>query len=240
MSLADARILWQMLRGEPRTGSHAERLAGFYAPQAEHYDRFRERMLHGRRELIEALATAPGETLVELGAGTGRNLEFLGDRLAHLDQVYLVDLCAPLLARARARFRDNPRVHAVEADATQWRAPAPVDLVLCAYSLTMIPDWFAAIDNAHAMLAPGGRIGVVDFYVSRAHPAPGRVRHRGVTRAAWPLWFGHDGVHPSADHLPYLERRFEPVHVSEHSGSLAWLPGVRVPHYRFIGRKRPG
>ncbi len=237
MSFADARILWRMLRGQPEAATHAARLTAFYAPQAGHYDRFRERMLHGRSELVGALAPADGEALVELGAGTGRNLAFLGQRLAGLRQAWLVDLCPPLLEHARRRFAEQSQVVTVEADATLWQPPEPVDIVLCAYSLTMIPDWFAAIDNAYAMLRPGGRIGVVDFHVSRAHPAPGHVRHGRLARAVWPLWFGHDGVHPSADHLPYLERRFEPLHLSEHSGRLAWLPGVRVPYYQFIGGK---
>ena len=163
----------------------------------------------------------------------------LGARSGLPGEAWLVDLCPPLLAVARQRFSGRPNVHLVEADATTWRAPGPVDAVLCAYSLTMIPDWFAAIDNAYAMLAPGGRIGVVDFHVSRACPAPGRQRHGWMTRAFWPLWFGHDGVHPDPDHLPYLERRFETVECSEHRASLPWLPGLRVPYYRFIGRK-PG
>ena len=58
----------------------------------------------------------------------------------------------------------------------------------------MIPDWFAVIDNAWEMLAPQGFLGVVDFYVSRKHPAKSMIRHGWWTRAFWPLWFGHDGV----------------------------------------------
>jgi S-adenosylmethionine-diacylgycerolhomoserine-N-methlytransferase len=237
MGAGDLRVLWQLLRGEPDAPTHAERLSGFYGPQASHYDRVRERMLHGRAELLAALAPQPGERLVELGAGTGRNLEYLGAQIDALEQVWLVDLCPPLLARARERFATRARVHTVEADATAWQPPQPVDIVLCAYSLTMIPDWFAAIDNAYEMLAPGGRIGVVDFHVARAHPAVGRTRHGVFTRTFWPLWFGHDGVRPNADHLPYLERRFATEQVSEHRAALPWLPGLRVPYYRYVGRK---
>ena len=48
MSLArDTGVLWALLRGQPNAGSHAERLNGFYGPQAERYDHFRERLLHG-------------------------------------------------------------------------------------------------------------------------------------------------------------------------------------------------
>ncbi|WP_197711004.1 hypothetical protein [Chromatium okenii] len=50
--------------------------------------------------------------------------------------------------------------------------------------------------NALALLKPGGKLGVVDFYVSEAQPAAGLVAPRAaLTRWWWPRWFGHDGVH---------------------------------------------
>ncbi|MGB5833438.1 MAG: class I SAM-dependent methyltransferase [Thiohalocapsa sp.] len=67
------------------------------------YDASRERLLHGRSELIERLDTPAGAQVVELGAGTGRNLLFFGDRLGRFGQVELVDLCRPLLDQARRR-----------------------------------------------------------------------------------------------------------------------------------------
>ncbi len=63
--IADSRVLWQMLRGQSRVGTAAERLQAFYAPQATRYDEFRARLLHGRAELIERLATPTGGVVVE-------------------------------------------------------------------------------------------------------------------------------------------------------------------------------
>ena len=64
MLLQDSRVLLHLLRGQQAMGDHAERLERFYAPQAAHYDRFRERLLHGRRELIERLDPQPGQSVV--------------------------------------------------------------------------------------------------------------------------------------------------------------------------------
>ncbi len=239
MGAADAKILWHLLRGQPRTGDHASRLAAFYGPQAADYDRFRERLLQGRRELIELMNVPAGTSVVELGCGTGRNVEFFGDRLAALGRVELVDLCAPLLEQARARAANRPNVHIVAGDATSHAPAAPVDAVYFSYSLSMIPDWFEAIDNALRMLRPGGMVGVVDFHVSRRDPAAGRVRHGAATRAFWRTWFERDGVFPSPDHLPYLSRRFATQVVLERSAAVPYLPGLQVPWYLFIGRK-PG
>lgn len=236
---SDLPILWRMLRGQPEAADHQGRLDGFYRPQAERYDAFREKLLHGRRELFTILDLPEGGVLVELGGGTGRNLEFLGERLGRLWRVYLVDLCPALLERAEQRCRERgwSNVVPVLADACSWRPPMPVDAVACSYSLSMIPDWFAAVDNAAAMLRPGGVFGAVDFYVARRHPPAGLTRHSFFTRTFWPAWFGHDGVHPDADHLPYLLKRFARERLDEQRGSVPWLPAVRVPWYLFLGRQ---
>ncbi len=80
----DLAVLRQLLRGIPRGGSHAQNLQGFYAAQAPDYDRFRERLLRGRAELMARLVSdlPPSARIVELGAGTGRNVDFFGAALA--------------------------------------------------------------------------------------------------------------------------------------------------------------
>lgn len=101
----------------------------------------------------------------------------------------------------------------------------------------MIPDWFAALANAEAILKPGGTIGVADFYVSRKHPAEGLARHPWLTRAFWPLWFSADHVFVSPDHLPFLRHRFQMIALREARAKVPYLPLARVPYYVFIGRK---
>lgn len=235
----DAAILRALLRGQPKGVSHAERLNRFYGPQAARYDSFRERLLQGRGELLDTLATlAPARArLLEMGAGTGRNLAFLGKRISQFEHIELVDLCAPLLGEARKRWANTPGVTVTEADATCYRPTEPLDAVYFSYALSMIPNWFSAMDNALAMLKPGGLLGVADFYVSRRHPAPGLIRHGGLTRLFWPAWFAHDGVHPSPDHLPYLQSRLETVLLEERRAKVPYLPIARVPYYVFVGRK---
>jgi S-adenosylmethionine-diacylgycerolhomoserine-N-methlytransferase len=237
MAIADARTLWRMLRGQPAAAALRDRLEGFYAPQAERYDDFRERLLHGRRELIARLPVGAGMTVIEMGGGTGRNLDFFGGRLRALARYEIVELSPSMASRARQRAALHSNVTVVEADAATYRPARPADCVLFSYSLTMIPDWFRAVDNACAMLRPGGLIGVVDFHVSRRYPAPGRARHGAGTRLLWPLWFAHDGVYLSPDHLPYLQSRFDTLCCEEQRGAVPYLSGVRVPWYLFVGRK---
>ena len=239
MSFAsDARILLQLVRGLSRGRAHADALDGFYGPQAERYDAFRERLLQGRERLTSLLPCPPRGRLVELGGGTGRNLEYFGQRLATLERVELVDLCEPLLGIAATRAARLANVHVVRADACTYRPAAPVDCVFLSYALTMIPDWRAAVDNAVQMLKPGGTLGVVDFYVSGTRPAPGFVRHGWATRTLWPAWFAHDGVRLSAEHLPYLCDRLHVTALEERRAALPYVPWVTVPYYVLVGRRR--
>lgn len=232
----DWRVLWQLLRGLHGSDDHAARLERFYGPQADAYDAFRARLLHGRRELVERLAPTPGSHLVELGAGTGHNVALLGHR-RRLVRISLVDLCPSLAAVARARVDDLAGASVHVADATRWQPDAAADCVLLSYALTMMPDWGAVLDNAWSMLRDGGSIAVVDFFVSSAQPAPGRARHGWLTRHGWTRWFAHDGVHLNPAHLERLHTRFEARYFSERLAPLPYLPGLRVPYYLFIGRK---
>lgn len=237
---SEMRVLYHIALKPIRGKDHAARLESFYAGQAEGYDAFRRRLLKGREDLWAAIDVPDGGVWVDLGGGTGANLENFGPPIGKLAKVYVVDLSPSLLEVARKRIDRNgwTNVEPVEADATAWRPPSGApDVVTFSYSLTMIPDWFAAIENARAMLKPGGRIGVVDFYVSRKHPDEGRVRHSWLTRTFWPTWFNLDNVFPSPDHVPFLHRRFEPVHFTENRAKQPYIPLLRVPYYTFVGRK---
>jgi len=237
--LGDSRVLWQMLRGQSRVGSAAERLQAFYAPQASRYDDFRARLLHGRSDLVDRLAPPQNGTVVELGGGTGSNIDRFGSRMQELQRYTLVDLCPALLEQARPRARRYRNVELVEGDVTRFRPAEPVDCVFFSYALTMIDDWRAALANAMSMLKPGGTLGIVDFYVSRSSPRPGFVRHAAWQRWLWRRWFAHDGVRLSPDHLEALVDAM-PHHVLfEKQGALPYVPGLSVPYYLFIGQKGP-
>lgn len=237
--MADLKVLYHLVAKPVRGTSHAERMESFYGGQAGEYDRFRERLLQGRQEMYASIQPPDGSTWIDLGGGTGSNLEYLADRMDRLQQATVVDLSASLLSVASRRFQQRgwSNVTVAHADATTYCPERPADVVTFSYSLTMIPDWFAALQNAWRILKPGGTIGIVDFYVSRKHPPEGLARHRWATRHFWPFWFSHDNVFPNADHVPFVRRMFETVQLDERRAKIPYLPFVRAPFYIFVGRK---
>lgn len=237
---SDLKVLWHLLAGRIRGNTHKERLESFYKGQADAYDSFRARLLHGRQEMIAGLDISAESVWIDFGAGTGENAEHFGANLQRIKKGYLVDLSPSLLEVARQRVdqRKWTQIEPTEADATLFTPPErQVDVITFSYSLTMIPNWFAAIDNACRLLKPGGLIGVVDFYVAQKHPAENMKQHSWFTRTFWPVWFANDNVYPCKDHLPCLQNKFETIRFEEHYGKIPYMPIIRAPYYLFWGRK---
>lgn len=240
--LSDLKVLYHLTLSPIRGKTHQQRLESFYAGQADQYDSFRKRLLKGREEMYAAVPAPQGAVWLDMGGGTGSNLEYLKDRMDQLGKVYVVDLSTSLLKMAQQRIDDAgwKNVEPVEADATSWQPPeGQVDVMTFSYSLTMIPDWFAAIDHAYQLLKPGGILGVVDFYVSRKYPQEEHLRHPWFTRNFWPTWFSNDNVFPNPDHIPYLGRKFEIQEFHERRASVPYIPFLRTPYYYLIAKK-PG
>ena len=236
---ADLKMLYHLAFAKVAGKTHQARLEAFYAAQAEGYDSFRKRLLHGREEMMRSLDLPAGGRLLDMGGGTGSNLEQLGDRLPILDRATVVDLCGPLLETAKKRIAEKgwKNVDTALADVTTY-APdyGQADAITFSYSLTMIPDWVRALEQAWALLKPGGVIGIVDFYVARKWPADGMAKHTAFQRAFWPWWFGMDNVYPSPDHIPWLQSRFQQEKLAEGLGKVPYMP-FRAPYYVFVGRK---
>lgn len=237
--VTDLRVLYHLVLKPVRGTTHAERLESFYSQQAGDYDAFRKKLLPGREELLHLIPFEDGQSWVDLGGGTGANLEFIPQTVERLREVSIVDLSPSLLQQAEQRIRHRhwSHVETVRADATRFEPFDQVDVVTCSYSLTMIPDWFAAVDQAWRMLKPGGVFAAVDFYVSRKHVEGLSHRHNWFTRTFWPGWFANDNVFLSPDHVPYLQRRFDTIALRERVARLPYLPFSRVPYYLFIGQK---
>ncbi|CAF3038120.1 unnamed protein product, partial [Rotaria sp. Silwood2] len=228
----EIQTIYHIILSPIRGITHKERLESFYAGQAKNYDLYRKKLLACRETLLDKLPF--GGIWVDMGGGTGFNLEYMAKlgRLKHYTKVYLVDLSPSLLQIATQRIKENgwTNVEIIETDATNWQPKEQkIDLVTFSYSLTMIPDWFLAIDNAKKLLKVDGHIGVADFYVSRKYPEHGFKSHSWFRRIFWMVFFGFDNVNLSSDHLCYLNRHFQTSEIVETLGSVPYMPFLKAP-----------
>lgn len=161
--------------------SHAERMDRMYRYHRHIYDLTRKYYLLGRDRTIRALAPRPGESVLELGCGTGRNLA-LAARLYPGCRFYGLDISEEMLVSARAKLPSDAVL--VAADASTF-SPADLgargfDRIMISYALSMIPSWEATIERAVAALNPGGSLHIVDF--GQQEHLPGWFR---TTLRAW-------------------------------------------------------
>ena len=142
-----------------------------YRYQRHIYDLTRRYYLLGREKLIAELAPQPGARVIEVGCGTARNL-IQAAKLFPDVTFYGIDISAEMLATARANIASaglDGRIILAKADAAVFDPNAlfgiaHFDRVFFSYSLSMIPAWTEALENA-ARLArkPGASLAVVDF-----------------------------------------------------------------------------
>ena len=111
--------------------------------------------------MLERLAAQPGQTLLELGAGTGET-GLLAARLVDPGgRVILTDRSTAMLEAAERRARklglSNVELRALDMEAIDL-PEAAVDGVLCRLALMLVPDTAAALAGIRRVLRPGGRL----------------------------------------------------------------------------------
>jgi len=152
------------------TTAHGAMMDQVYRHQRHIYNLSRRYFLFGRDRLIASLKPPPGGHVLEVGCGTARNL-ILAARLYPDTVCYGVDVSRRMLETARAsveRAGLAERIFLGEGDAADFDPQrlfgrTAFDRIFFSYSLSMIPPWPGALDRGASLLAPGGRLHVVDF-----------------------------------------------------------------------------
>jgi ubiquinone/menaquinone biosynthesis C-methylase UbiE len=114
--------------------------------------------------VIEALQLKRGQSVADVGAGTG----YFSTRLAKsapAPKVYAVDIEPSMVAHLteRAKGEGLANMTAVLAGADRTNLPEPVDVVLVVDTFHHIPNRVAYFTALKANLKPGGRLAIVDF-----------------------------------------------------------------------------
>jgi ubiquinone/menaquinone biosynthesis C-methylase UbiE len=265
---SDLQVLRAMWLSKITGDDLQERLNSFYQQQADLYDSYRVRMLHGRPLMLQAVAKhmtpaaagvkEQGIVWVDLACGTGYNVESFRTCLDKFHAIYLLDLCVPLTQVAQRDRADkyNKRsnnnntnnnthntIHVIHGDATDFDCPGlpvagSVDLVTISYSLVMIPNWHQAIQNALRLLKPDGK-GMIAISDFTVSPD-----QRPWMQSFWKRTFQQDHVYLDDQHLRTLFEEFDVIDAAVAYGPLPYTPSFLQPaYYHFCGRtkteKRP-
>jgi ubiquinone/menaquinone biosynthesis C-methylase UbiE len=114
------------------------------------------------RALVGMVAISGGDTLLDVGTGTGGVLREMERRGVSPARTIGADASEPMLARARAAV--SPKTELIRADARALpMADATVDVVTCSYLLHLLaPETRGdVLAEIRRVLRPGGRLGIV-------------------------------------------------------------------------------
>ncbi len=133
---------------------------------AENFDRFAE-LVGGPLDayLDSVLPERGGLRAVDLGCGSGHHAARLAPRYR---EVLAVDVSEAMLELARARrARANVTYQRRDLRSVRREADGRFDLVLSAYALHHLDDLDQALEGIRGLLAPGGRVVLVDNVAAR-------------------------------------------------------------------------
>lgn len=118
-----------------------------------------------RQAAVRALDLRPGDTVVEIGCGTGRNFAGIEQAIGPAGRLVGVDLTDAMLERARERVRREGwgNVDLVHQDAAAFRFPPGTAGVLSTFALTLVPGFDGVIGAAATALTSGRRMVVLDL-----------------------------------------------------------------------------
>ncbi len=194
----------------------ARHMDGIYKYQRYIYDATRKYYLLGRDRLLDELAPLDGQSVVEVGCGTGRNL-ILAARRYPRARFYGFDISSEMLVTARnsiERAGLSERIRVAQGDATAFSVQDmfgldEADRVFVSYALSMIPPWQEAVEASIAAVAPGGSLHIVDFGQQGGWP--------GWFKSLLSAWLAKFTVYPRAELEQVLRARAE-----EHNLSLVF------------------
>ena len=124
------------------------------------HDALMEAMLQPLGEsVMDALAPAPGEHVLDVGCGCGHTSLSLADRVGVEGSVTGIDISAPMLAVASHFAAGRSSIQFVEADAqTHAFEPERYDIVFSRFGVMFFEDPVAAFTNIHSAMRASGRL----------------------------------------------------------------------------------
>jgi ubiquinone/menaquinone biosynthesis C-methylase UbiE len=163
---ADPLLVRDRRRAEALRGERERAAQAYFQSHAGEWDRIRA--LHVAEAQVEAvvsevLGNGPFDLFLDLGTGTGRMLELFRDRYR---RGLGIDLSPAMLAYARAKLErsETSRAHVRQGDIYDLPlADQTVGAAVMHQVLHFLSDPQRAVREAARVLAPGGRLLIVDF-----------------------------------------------------------------------------
>ena len=158
--------------------NHGIMMNRIYKFQRYIYDPVRKFILFGRDQMLDCMQLNPNDRVLEIGCGTARNLIKLSKKYPHA-KFYGIDASTEMLKTAEKKIKQKglaAKINVVYAFAenfnnTLFNSLEKFDAIFFSYSLSMIPDWQKAINQALNNLNNNKKLFIVDFWDQKNFPS---------------------------------------------------------------------
>jgi len=152
----------------------------YYDRFAKVYDFFSPKWYYhnARKYAIQQMALKEGSTVLNVPCGTGQNFEHFQKYMNNTGLIIGIDLSEGMLEKAKEIKNKNDwnNIQIIKEDATKvnttWLAAhydktLKANAIICDLGLSGFPDWKNVIDNLYDLLAPQGRLVIMDWYLPK-------------------------------------------------------------------------
>ncbi|SJZ92522.1 Ubiquinone/menaquinone biosynthesis C-methylase UbiE [Enhydrobacter aerosaccus] len=133
------------------------------------YQRIQQTVASFGDAVLTAAAAKPGESVLDVGCGTGETSAVLARAVQPGGRVLGVDISEVLVAAARQQAPANATFVVGDA-ATQAFEAASIDLIFSRFGVMFFADPVAAFRNLHRALKPGGRLVFICWRTPQENP----------------------------------------------------------------------
>ena len=147
-----------------------------YQESARNYDKFLKtysylwrifgfRYEQWREKTIQELNLKEGQTVIDLGCGTGLNFSHLEKKLGPSGHIYGVDISQAMLAEANKKIYKNgwDNISLIKSDFNYFEFSDRVDAIVSTYSIGLSKQYEDVIRKSFQNLKNHGRLGILGF-----------------------------------------------------------------------------
>jgi S-adenosylmethionine-diacylgycerolhomoserine-N-methlytransferase len=128
-----------------------------------------------RQLAVQTLHLQPGQTIIDIGCGTGLNFELIQNEIDGEGTLIGIDSSAKMINRAHQKIELNKwiNIYLLQKEArkitlneleTLTGKRLKVDRVLCTLGFSVFPDWQSVFEQTFHLLESGGRYCIMDIF----------------------------------------------------------------------------
>ncbi len=124
-----------------------------------------------RKMTVDALELSKGDTVVELGCGTGLNFHLVLDAIGPTGKLIGIDLVDKMLEQAKKRLKKNnwKNVELIQNDIANYSFPKQLDGIFSTGAIQYSPEYDRIIKKGYNALKNDKKFVILDFKMSQGY-----------------------------------------------------------------------